>query len=167
LSALVLVVPELDGLLADIREEHDPAARLGMPPHVTVLYPFASPKRLGPAERMALAELILRFPAMELSFQRTERFPEVLWLAPEPAEPVLALAEGLVAAFPKYPPYRGKFSTVVPHLTVAQAPEPVLDRLEPVVCERLSAPVRAQARAVALFTTVDKRWVEVDRFALS
>ncbi|WP_165842843.1 2'-5' RNA ligase family protein [Phenylobacterium deserti] len=166
MSALVLVVPEVETLLADIRAEHDPAAKLGMPPHVTVLYPFASPKRLGPTERMALAELILGFPAMDLSFQRTARFPDVLWLAPEPVEPVLALADGLTAAFPKYPPYRGKFTTVIPHLTVAQAPAPVLDQLEPIVRARFAEPVRARADAVALFTTVEKRWVEVDRFRL-
>ena len=166
MSALVLVVPEVEALLEDIRAEHDPAAKLGMPPHVTVLYPFASPKRLGPPERMALAELILGFPAVDLCFQRTERFPDVLWLAPEPVEPILALAGALTAAFPKYPPYRGKFATVVPHLTVAQAPAPVLDRLEPIVRARLTEPVRAQASGVALFTTVDKRWVEVDRFRL-
>jgi 2'-5' RNA ligase len=166
LSALVLLVPELEPLLADIRSQHDPAAALGMPPHVTLLYPFASPRRLTDEQRTRLRAIAAARPAPELCFAQVQRFPQVLWLAPEPVEPLLALTGAFVEAFPAYPPYRGKFATVIPHLTVAQAPEAVLGSLEGEVARRLATPVRSRPDAVALFTTVGGLWKEVERFPL-
>ena len=46
-------------------------------------------------------------------------FPESLYLVPEPDEPFILLTEAIVREFPEYPPYGGKFTEIVPHLTVA------------------------------------------------
>jgi 2'-5' RNA ligase len=167
LSGLVLVVPELEAATADIREAHDPAARQGMPPHVTLLYPFIPMPRLRAEDRARLAEVAGRFGAFDLSFSRLARFPQVLWLSPDPEAPVLALAEALCASFPNYPPYGGKFDSVIPHMTLAQAPEAVLDRLEAAMRPRLATPIRARVEAVSLFATAKRRWREVERFRLA
>lgn len=42
-SALVVLVPEAEELVAPFRAAYDAAAAAGMPAHVTILFPFASP----------------------------------------------------------------------------------------------------------------------------
>lgn len=166
MSGLVLVVPELEPFTDDVRATHDPAARAGMPPHVTLLYPFVPMPLFGPAHRAALAETAARFAPFDLRFSRIARFPQVLWLAPEPEAPVVALTQALCAAFPDYPPYGGQFDTVIPHVTLAQADEARLDALEPAVQARFATPVTTRVAAVSLFATRARRWREVERFPL-
>jgi 2'-5' RNA ligase len=165
-SGLVLVVPELAPLIDDLRAKHDPAARQGMPAHVTVLYPFMAPVKLGPPKRRRLAEVIAGCPPFELTFAKVGRFPEVLWLAPEPAEPIVALVRAITAAFPDYPPYGGQFETVIPHVTVALGDSLDLGALEPELRARFARPVSCRVDEVALFTTVRRTWREIDRFPL-
>jgi 2'-5' RNA ligase len=165
-SGLVLLVPELAPVIDDLRARHDPAARQGMPAHVTVLHPFMAPVKLNAARRRRLTDAIRRVPAMELSFSRIGRFPEVLWLAPEPAEPIVALVRSIVAAFPDYPPYGGQFDTIIPHVTVAHGEGLDLGALEPGLRARLASPVTSRVDSVALFTTVGRRWREIERFPL-
>jgi len=152
--------------LAAIRQAHDPAARNGMPPHVTLLYPFASTKRLVGEARDELAGRIAGHKPFELSFAAAHRFPDVLWLAPEPTEPVLGLAQALIAAYPAYPPYRGKFKTITPHLTVAQGRPEALKAAERELASALKAPVVSRIATVELFTRQDGAWVQADSFAL-
>jgi len=166
-SGLVLLAPELDERVGDLRARHDPASRQGMPAHVTLLYPFMDPVRLGPTPRARLAEVVRRFPAFDLSFARIGRFPEALWIAPDPAGGVIALGAALAKAFPEFPPYGGQFETVIPHVTVALGEGLDLAALEPELRRRLDPPVRQRVEAVSLFTTMRRRWREVDRFLLA
>lgn len=166
-SGLVLLVPELAPVIDDLRARHDPAARQGMPAHVTVLYPFMPPVSLNAARRRRLADVVRGFPAMQLTFSRIGRFPEVLWLAPEPAEPIIALVRAITAVFPDYPPYGGQFETIVPHVTVAHGEGLDLGALEPGLRARFASPVTARVDSVALFSTVRGRWREIDRFPLA
>jgi 2'-5' RNA ligase superfamily len=66
------------------------------------------------------------------SFELRElrRWPDVLYLAPEPPAPFVALTEAFVASYPEHPPYEGAHETVVPHLTVAQGGPEVLAAAE-------------------------------------
>jgi hypothetical protein len=166
-SGLVLLVPELAPSIDDLRARHDPAARQGMPAHVTLLYPFMDPVKFGPTQRGRLAEVIRGFPARELSFSRIGRFPEVLWVAPEPADPVVELVRAIVAAFPDYPPYGGQFETIIPHVTVAHGEGLDLGALEPELRARFARPVACRVGAVSLFTTVRRKWREIDRFLMA
>jgi 2'-5' RNA ligase len=166
-SGLVLLVPELAPVIDDLRARYDPAARQGMPAHVTVLYPFMPPVRMGPSRRRRLADAIRSIPAMELTFARIGRFPQVLWLAPEPAEPIAALVQAVTAAFPDYPPYGGQFETIVPHLTVAHGEGLDLAALEPELRARIGRPVTCRVDSVRLFSTLRGKWREFDSFALA
>lgn len=162
----MLVVPELEPFTDDVRQAHDPAARQGMPPHVTLLYPFVPMPLFGDEHRARLAAVTAGFAPLKLSFARLARFPQVLWLAPDPEPPVLALIAAICAAFPDYPPYGGQFDSVVPHVTLAQAGEERLDLLAAAMQERFSQPVSATVSAVSLFATTRRRWREAERFTL-
>jgi 2'-5' RNA ligase len=126
-----------------------------LPPHVTVLVPC-------PGEVAAIGEVLAPFDAFDVTFPRLERFPEILWLAPEPPEPFVAMTEAMVARFPDHPPYGGIHERIVPHLTVAQAElDEAAVRVEPLL------PLRGRVETVVLYEHVDAdRWREVRTFDL-
>lgn len=166
MSGLVLVAQAVDGRFGRLRRRHDPAARQGMPAHVTLVFPFAEPQALSAEDRVRLATVFAGAAPLALTFAATGRFPGVLWLAPEPATAIVDLVMRLAEAFPDHPPYGGAFGTVVPHLTLAQGDEALLDRLEARIAGRLRQPIVAPVAAAVLFATRADRWTPVERFAL-
>ena len=54
-AALICPVPDAVAAVESHRERLDPSRVLGVPPHVTVLVPFAPPLELGDGELAALA----------------------------------------------------------------------------------------------------------------
>jgi 2'-5' RNA ligase len=168
-SALIVRVPEVEALVAPFRARHDPAAAKGVPAHVTVLYPFVEPARITPTIVLSLAELFAALPELRVSFAEVRRFPEALYLAPDPAEPIRRMTEQVFARFPETPPYEGRFAEVIPHLTVAHAEEP--EQLEAIAAEfgraaRGVLPIAAVVRAVELIVKRDGRWRKRTEFAL-
>lgn len=116
-TALLLTCPVADAVVGPRRARLDRAARVGVPAHVTVLYPFVpSPSAEELARLVAVAAGV---PAFTLTFSSTAWFDEhVVFLAPDDPSPVAGLTEAVVAAFPDFPPYGGAFEEVVPHLTI-------------------------------------------------
>ena len=45
-SALVILVPEAEPLVRPFRHRFDPSAALGVPAHITLLYPFIAPEQM-------------------------------------------------------------------------------------------------------------------------
>jgi 2'-5' RNA ligase len=118
-SALVVLVPESEALVKPLRERCDPSAALGVPAHITILYPFKPPDEVSPDVTSALEGLFGMFFPFAFSLTELRTFPDVLYLAPEPSEPFVALIKAVSALFPETPPYRGDFTDIIPHLTVA------------------------------------------------
>jgi 2'-5' RNA ligase len=164
-SAVVVHVPEAEPVVGAWRRAHTYDAPLGMPAHVTILYPFVPRAELAEAEPR-LAELVAGHAAFDATFARTARFPEVLYLEPEPAERFLQLTGAVVAAWPEHPPYESVHDTVVPHLTVAESEDAsLLDSIASEVEPRL--PVRQRVAAASLFVEGDDgRWREHGRLPL-
>lgn len=113
-AAVVALVPEVEILVRPFRARYDPSAAAGMPAHITINYPF-TPRPI----QDDLRELFLGYPSFEFMLSRVERWPDVLYLAPEPNAPFVALIEHVARRFPESPPYGGRIPDVVPHLTVA------------------------------------------------
>jgi hypothetical protein len=131
------------------------APRDDLPPHVTVLVPC-------PGDPAAVAEVLRPFDPFQVSFPRLERFPEILWLAPEPAAPFARMTEAMVDRFPDYPPYGGVHDRVVPHLTVAEAQ---LDEAEARIESRL--PLYSRVETVVLYEHIERQsWREAETFHL-
>jgi 2'-5' RNA ligase len=161
----VAIVPEAEPVVGALRRRHTYDARLGMPAHVTLLFPFVPAERADEAEER-LGALLREHPAFEATFPRTARFPEVLYLEPEPGERFSALTGAIAAAWPEHPPYEGEHETVIPHLTVAESEdEALLGALAAEVEPQL--PVRTQVDAARLFVEdADGRWHEHSRLPL-
>ena len=99
---------------------------LGVPAHVTLLYPFVPAERLDEHVEARLAAVVGEAESFDFVLERTARFPQILYLAPDPPEPFLRLTEAIAAAWPEHPPYEGVHETVIPHLTVAESEDPAL-----------------------------------------
>ena len=80
----------------------------------------------------------------------------VLWVAPEPADPFLALTARLADRFGT-PPWEDEFDEVVPHLTVAHASDGV--ELAPVAAEVTTRlPLVCRAEEVWVMVGDGSRW---------
>lgn len=130
-AALVVLVPEIEPLVASFRQKYDPSAAQGVPAHITVNYPFVPGTHLSPELDESLHDLFAMYGPFPFRLERLSRFPDVLYLAPEPDLPFRELTELVSARFPNSPPYGGEFEEVVPHLTIAQSGDDrVLQQLE-------------------------------------
>ena len=92
--------------------------------HVTVLDPFVPSFLLGADVEAAVREILGDMAPFTYELARLERFPGVLYLAPDPDEPFIEMTEALCRRFPDYPPYGGAFDSIVPHVTLVLGPEP-------------------------------------------
>jgi len=166
-SALVVLVPAAEPLVAKLRLEHDHVAALGVPAHVTVLHPFRT--SLDAAAEAALAEVCASTPAFDVTLADVCRFEPgiVVYLAPSPAEPFADLTRRCVAAFPDCPPYGGAHPDPTPHLTVADAASAATAAaLEPVLVAGLPITMRVE-RLTRLVEDDAGRWAVERSWPLS
>lgn len=126
-SGIILVVPEVEPLVGAIRDAHDRVARLGVPAHITLLYPWCTPP-IDDADLVRLRKAVAGVAAYDLIFRGIGRFERALYLRPDDDGQTVNLMTRIAAAFPEHPPYAGQFTNQVPHLTIAEAGplEPVL-----------------------------------------
>jgi 2'-5' RNA ligase len=157
-SGLILRVPEVEPAIGRWRQQYDSVAPLGVPAHVTVLYPWIPAGRLTGADCLAVADIAAATDPIELTFAGFGRFPDVLWLDPQPSKPILALIAAVTACWPDYPPYGGQYGDEpVPHLTVADATDP--DRLGAVVADiERALPIRSTVSELSLVVRQADGW---------
>lgn len=151
-TALVVRIPEAEAAVGALRESLDVSASWGVPAHVTVLYPFVPPSRLDDDVMGQVATAVRSVPAFACVFGECRWFDEdVLWLAPEPAAPFLALTRAITEAFPEHPPYGGAYEDLSPHLTVGHRPRASREALGAAEASLAHAiPVRAEVDRVSL-----------------
>jgi hypothetical protein len=137
-TALIVPVPEAEQQVGELRLAHDSSAALGVPAHVTILFPFLDTAELDEA---AVADLLSGFPAFDFELDRVERFPDgTTWLRPVPSAPFADLTAAVWQRWPERPPYEGAFDEPIPHLTISETPIDV----------ELQLPIAARAREVTL-----------------
>jgi len=162
-STLAILVPEAERLVQSFRDRYDPSAKIGMPAHITLLYPFKSPNEIDAVVLDTLRGCFFIFPPFEFSLRTINQFfGETLYLAPEPADPFRELTLGIWGCYPETPPYRGRYSTVIPHLTVADRLlgehelAEVAREFEKASHGRL--PIESEAAEVAMMDSRSGRW---------
>jgi 2'-5' RNA ligase len=169
-SALVVLVPEAEASVKPFRDRYDPSAAAGMPAHITLLYPFKPPDEVDEVVLDGLRHCFTRFAPIQFSLSSIRRFPvEVLYLAPEPDEPFRQLTLAIWDRYPETLPYGGKWSNIVPHLSVAWlADEQQLDVItnDFVEASQEKLPIRATASEVALMDIESGRWEVRAMFSL-
>jgi 2'-5' RNA ligase len=117
----VVLVPALGvgPLVHELRMRHDPSAAAGVPPHVTLMFPFVSPADLTEAKIQTLEKLIGGTRAFQFSLVAVNLFEQgVVYLEPDPAEPFVELTRKISREFGLLP-FGGDFGDeAVAHLTV-------------------------------------------------
>lgn len=166
-TAVVVRVPELDELIAGLRKRYGlPRKPNGIPPHITLIVPFLRADELcrgGATE--ALRSVCAKFEPFDVTFARTARFPRVLYLAPEPAEPFVALSRAIMDRWPQVQPYPGRHRAVVPHLTVTTSrPPKVFGAVAEALRPRL--PVTITVAGAHVYTFDGRAWSEHAAVAL-
>lgn len=122
LSGLVLAVPVLQDFVDRHRHPADQSGGLGVPAHVTALYPWVR-QPLTDDVLDECARLVQDFGPISMSFRRVATFPVgVVYLVPEPDARLRALTALLVQAYPDCVPYDGEHPDPKPHLTVTTGP---------------------------------------------
>ncbi len=160
-SALIIVVREAEALVSPFRSRHDPSAAVGVPAHITLLYPFKPPEEITGDVIDGLRRCLARVAPFDFALEALRRFPQALYLAPEPAEPFRQLTRVIWERHPETPPYGGRHPDIVPHLSLAdRVGEATLDRIEAEFIEaaRGRLPVRARAMEVTLLENRSGRW---------
>jgi len=152
-TTLIVPVPSAEGLLQKSARE------AGLPPHITLLYPFLNARTIHGETESTLASLLQEVPSFDFALSEIGRFPGVVYVSPEPATPFVALTQALAERWPDHQPYGGAFQEVIPHLTVAYG-APIPSGL----AERL--PLTARAEEVWLMSRVAGRWVRRRAFPL-
>lgn len=138
--------------MASWRERFDRSAAQGMPAHITALYPFLPEHRLTGDVLARLRELCAEVPVLDVEFRRVGRFPEVLYLDPDPADGLRHLTGAIAEQWPEAPPYGGSFDDVIPHLTVAHgAGTGLLDDIEADVARGLPISTRLSQACLYVF----------------
>ncbi|MEV6327907.1 2'-5' RNA ligase family protein [Streptomyces sp. NPDC051909] len=164
-TALIVRIPEAEPSVGRWRARLDPSARAGVPAHITVLFPFLDESRTDALVHSALADVLGSHPAFDLRFERCGRLPGVLHLVPDPGTRLRQLTEAIAERWPEAPPYGGRFTEIVPHLTVAQGQEDtVLEEIEADLVGRL--PFTAHVSSVELIVHDGVKWRERASFAL-
>ncbi|MFF8373454.1 2'-5' RNA ligase family protein [Streptomyces lydicus] len=164
-TGLIIRIPDAEPAVRAWREQFDPSARAGVPAHITVLFPFLDESRIDAGVRSTLTDVLGTHRAFDLRFESCGRFPGVLYLAPEPDTPLRRLTEVIADRWPEVPPYGGKFTEVVPHLTITDGQDDaVLDEIEADLLSEL--PVVSRVSSVDLMVHDGAEWQERASFAL-
>jgi 2'-5' RNA ligase len=124
-SGLIVPVPEAEARVEPWMNRYLPIWRLGVPAHVTLLFPFLTLAELDAAGLADLKALFAATPSIHATFAGVGQFPDVVYLSPEPRQWFVGLTEALSVRFGLLP-YGGLHDEIVPHLTVARHADPAV-----------------------------------------
>ena len=168
-SSLLIEVPQSEPLVRAYRQAHDPVARLGIPAHITLLYPFRHPSRIDNTLIAKLRSLFSQHSSFPYCLAEIRNFPATLWLTPEPSDPFKALTEELGSCYPDAQPYGGGYDEIIPHLTVADRKN--ADELAEITREFRKVasqflPIESLAEEVTLMTRQEGFWKKITYLTL-
>ncbi len=110
------MTPDAESQVDPWRAEHDPAARFGIPAHVTVRTPFLPPEHW----RDPALSLLERFLPIDVTLARLENRPGALVLLAEPDDELRAITEAVTLSWPTLPPNKGNRPDLAYHMTVVR-----------------------------------------------
>lgn len=168
-STIIIPVPEAEELVGVYRNRYDPAARAGVPAHITLLYPFLDRGEITPNSIIEVREVIQRFKPFDLSLVEVRRWLSVLYIHPEPDSEFIRMTRSLVNQFPDHPPYKGAYPSIIPHLTVAHVDDTA--ELEAIADDfqshaGLYLPMKSRAKEVWLMVKHNGKWNKHTSFDL-
>ena len=147
--------------------QHDPSAAAGIPPHITLMFPFTQAADLSTYIIETLEELIGQTRAFDFSLTGVAQFEQgVVYLKPEPAAPFADLTREIGRQF-GIKPFGGQFGeNPVTYLTVAILDSP-LKRQDLVTRLGPELPIRLRAEEAWLMVGANSSsWKVVRRMVM-
>lgn len=118
----LLIPVAADGLVGEFRSRYSAiSVAKRIPPHITVLFPFARGLDVAATYGADLAAHFAGFEPFAATLTGVGHFDRFVWLAPEPRERFVDLMTATFARFPEFPPYEVEGGAPEPHLTVGAA----------------------------------------------
>jgi 2'-5' RNA ligase len=167
-TGLIVRVAEAEPRVRSLRERFHPVARLGVPAHITLLFPFMPPEHVTQDVLGQVRAALAGASAFDFALSKLGRFALTAYLAPEPADPFIALTQSLAQMFPQFPPFGGEFENIVPHLTIAHGDAADADLADKEMSDsiRRDGPIAAHCNAVELLENASGVWKPMHVFAL-
>lgn len=163
-TALVVLVPEADPIVAALRREFDPSAQEHMPAHMTVLYPFMPHSVIDSPVVKMLETFFAAQQSAPLGFHSVNSWPGTIWLDPQ-SEASVALLDETRRRWPEYLPYGRSDIEPIPHLTIGDGiSDDDATRIRSAVEPDL--PIQSRLDAVDLMVFDGERWASKHRFPL-
>ena len=121
-SAVVLLTPEAEPFIGELRRRHTPGGARGMPSHVTILAPFVPPAEIDLQVVASVESAVAMSSAFELRLTDFARFDSgVLYMTMAPIDPVRELILSVCRSFPSVKPYETMDpADATPHCTVVR-----------------------------------------------
>ena len=165
-TAVLLSVPEAEPVVGSWRDQGDPAAALGIPAHVTLLYPFLPLEQVDAGVLGELEWFFHGVDAFDVAFDHVRELADsgVLYLDPVGRE-LDELAAALARRWPETPPFSGAVARPHAHLTVLHTAD---SELRARACDEVQAqlPLTVRATTAALWACDDDgRWTQRQAFA--
>jgi 2'-5' RNA ligase len=167
-SAFVVEVPAAESLVGELRSRFDATSKLGVPAHITILFPFMAAEEITSDVLREAQTALNAVTSFAFSLPTIGRFPTTAYLSPAPSEPFVALTTALTERFPMFRPYGGAHEDTVPHLTVAQGDASNAASAAAELEHRLRAlgPIRTRCKSVTLLENSSGHWREMHVFNL-
>ncbi len=166
-TALIVEVPPSEPYVRTLREQFDPSARLGVPAHVTLLYPFMPLPLITDAVIQRLSFIAQAVEPFRFTLSKLGSFPGVIYLSPASSDQFVNLTQSIVSAFPEYPPHGGQHEGILPHLTVGYLAEVELARVKAELSAALpNSGIVASCGEFTLIENATGRWRPASRFNL-
>ena len=169
-SVILIPIPNAEEIIGKWRIKYDRVARLGIPSHITLLFPFKTPSAINKTVINKLELLFSMIKIFSFSLTTIETFPNVIYLTPSPKKAFVDITKKIVSIFPENPPYEGKFPDINPHLTIGQLSEKdnfteVLLNIKEDVQNKL--PLKTKATEARLMVeNPDGKWITMQTFQL-
>ncbi|MCR6482473.1 2'-5' RNA ligase family protein [Amycolatopsis sp. OK19-0408] len=154
-TALVILLPAAEPVLAAARRTAPELVRPGLPAHVTALYPFLPDRSLSDEVLAAVRSLAAGLAPVSVPLAELMVAPG---FAAVPTPSLQAIADAVCARWPDVLPYGGRFGPrPVAHLTVAMGGSD--EQLEQVAAEvRPLLPLADRAEALQLVALTENGW---------
>lgn len=166
-----MCVPAAEPLVAAFRRAHlAESVERGLPPHITIVFPFVPAGEVEPGLDAEVARHFREHDRFGGRLVSVQAFPDHVWLEPEPRDRFARLIEATVARFPEYPPYGGDVGEIVPHLTIGRADGVTIGELLGSARAGLGGglPLEFPVDAVSLLEEApDRTWAETRRYPLA
>jgi hypothetical protein len=170
---LMVPVPAADALVRTAQarfQPNSPAAHLLTDltaAHVTVLWPFLPPDRIDHQVLGELRAICAIYPRHAFMLERVAVFPGGgVYLPTEPSNVFVELTRAVWKRWPEYPPYRGMYAEIIPHVTVA-----VIKTDSEVIQQAIRfaesfLPIRAEADELQVILVHENTWTLLHRMPL-